>query len=75
MSTFGFPLGKEETAFFLQVLDPFNHQRITFSECVQLFSSHMVNEDNFDSSEVDINGDGGQMQIPMLEKLNKIVAG
>lgn len=28
--------------YFLQVLDPFNCQKITFSECVQLFSAHMV---------------------------------
>lgn len=33
---------KEDVSYFLQVLDPFNTQKITFSEMVQLFSSHMV---------------------------------
>ena len=36
---------REETAYFLQVLDPFNTQRITFSEVVQLFSAHQVSGD------------------------------
>ena len=32
----------EEVTYFLQVLDPFNTQKISFSEVVQLFSSHQV---------------------------------
>ena len=35
-------LTKEDLNYFLQVLDPFNSQKITFSECVQLFSAHLV---------------------------------
>ena len=35
-------LTKEDLNYFLQVLDPFNSQKITFSECVQLFSAHLA---------------------------------
>ena len=38
----GIFMPKETVSYFLQVLDPFNLKRITFSECVQLFSAHMV---------------------------------
>ncbi len=31
---------QEEVTYFLQILDPFNTQNITFSEIVQLLSSH-----------------------------------
>jgi wobble nucleotide-excising tRNase len=50
MQLLEFNLTRDTVTYFLQVLDPFNHQRITFSECVQLFSAHMVN--NTDEDEV-----------------------
>jgi hypothetical protein len=37
-------LSQDDMNYFLQVLDPFNCQKITFSECVQLFSAHLVPE-------------------------------
>ena len=47
-------LTREDLNYFLQVLDPFNSQKITFSECVQLFSAHLVpsepNNDNIDGT-------------------------
>ena len=33
---------------FLSIIDPFNNKRITFSECVSLFSMEMI-EDNIDN--------------------------
>jgi len=36
----------EDITYFLQVVDPFNAQQITFSEAVQLFSSHRTNGDD-----------------------------
>ena len=40
--------GEEEIMFMLQMVDPYNNQRMTFSEVVHLLSSHMVplSEDN-----------------------------
>lgn len=33
---------EEEVMYLLQLVDPYNNQRMTFSEIVHLFSSHMV---------------------------------
>ena len=33
---------EEEVLFLLQAVDPYNNQRLTFSEVVHLFSSHLV---------------------------------
>lgn len=40
--SYGAAFSDEDVSYFLQVLDPFNTQKITFSEVVQLFSAHLV---------------------------------
>ena len=76
---------KDDTAYFLQVLDPFNTQRITFSELVQLFSAHMVSfspSDDILRRGKDFDGEiiedededsASSITVPMLEKLNKVI--
>jgi Ca2+-binding EF-hand superfamily protein len=34
--------GQDEVMYMLQMIDPYNNQRMTFSEVVHLLSSHMV---------------------------------
>jgi hypothetical protein len=42
-----FVCSKDEITYFLQELDPFNTQKITFSQMVQLFCAHVItNNDN-----------------------------
>ena len=36
----------EYTFKFLSIIDPFNNKKITFSECVSLFSMEIINENN-----------------------------
>ena len=50
-----------EIEYFLQVVDPYNNQQITFSEVVHLLSAHMVPEE-----------DGGEKSVPMLEKFARL---
>ena len=38
--------GDEEITYLLQRIDPYNNNMITYSEVVQLLSSHMVPSDN-----------------------------
>ena len=47
------PMTREDHNYFLQVLDPFNTQKITFSECVQLFSSHLVPHSDLQGDVID----------------------
>jgi Ca2+-binding EF-hand superfamily protein len=53
---------EEEISKFLEVVDPYNNQEVTFSEIVHLFSAHMV------SAEDPNNPD---KEIPILEKFAK----
>lgn len=43
----------------LMVADPYNHQQITFSQCVTLFSSEMITE--------------GEESLSVLQKLSREV--
>jgi Ca2+-binding EF-hand superfamily protein len=49
---------EEEVLFLLQAVDPFNNQKMTFSEVVHLLSSHMVAA----------KAETPQDKIPLLEK-------
>lgn len=49
---------EEEVLFLLQAVDPFNNQKMTFSEVVHLLSSHMVAA----------KAESPQDKIPLLEK-------
>ena len=54
---------EEEVQYLLQLVDPYNNQKMTFSEIVHLLSSHMVPADDQNPT----------VTIPMLEKfVNKI---
>ena len=44
--------------YLLQMVDPYNNQKMTFSEIVHLLSSHMV----------PVNLENPQQMIPLLEK-------
>ena len=48
----------EEVFYLLQMVDPYNNQRMTYSEVVHLLSSHMV----------PISYQNPQQTIPLLEK-------
>lgn len=52
---------EQEINYFLQVVDPYNNQQITFSEIVHLFSAHMV----------PAAGENEGVNIPILEKFAK----
>jgi Ca2+-binding EF-hand superfamily protein len=55
---------EEEVQYLLQLVDPYNNQKMTFSEIVHLLSSHMV--------PIDPEGNP-QQTIPLLEKfVNKL---
>jgi len=54
----------EEINYLLGQIDPYNNNKMTYSEIVQLLSSHMVPSD-------DPNMPPGQ-SIPMLEKLSLV---
>ena len=56
---------EEEIDYLLTAVDPFNNQRMTYSEVVHLLSSQMVPKD-------DVNP---QVTIPILEKFVNIVDG
>lgn len=58
----------EEITYFLQILDPFNTQNITFSEIVQLFSSHQVSYD--DTDELESENDKSK-KMTLIEKFSK----
>ena len=45
---------------FLEKIDPFDNQKLTFSECVNFFSTELIKEN-------DINGN--EIEIPILEKV------
>lgn len=49
---------EEEFMFLLQMVDPYNNNKMTYSETVHLLSSHMVPVDNSNP----------QNMIPLLEK-------
>lgn len=53
---------EEEITRFLEIVDPYNNQEITFSEIVHLFSAHMVSADDPDNPD---------KEIPILEKFAK----
>jgi Ca2+-binding EF-hand superfamily protein len=53
---------QEEITRFLEVVDPYNNQEVTFSEIVHLFSAHMVSADDHDNPD---------KEIPILEKFAK----
>lgn len=53
---------EEEITRFLEVVDPYNNQEITFSEIVHLFSAHMVSADDPENPD---------KEIPILEKFAK----
>ena len=56
----------DEIMYMLQMIDPYNNQRMTFSEVVHLLSSHMVPLDESNPSQM----------IPLLEKfVNRTSAG
>ena len=48
----------EELNYLLRVIDPYNNQKMTYSEIVHLFSSHMV----------PISPDNPQHKVTILEK-------
>ena len=55
---------EDEVQYLLQLVDPYNNQKMTFSEIVHLLSSHMV--------PIDPEGNP-QQTIPLLEKfVNKL---
>ncbi len=65
----------EEITYFLQVLDPFNTQKITFSEIVQLLSSHeVIDDDQLNEQDSAITNKDSQnlKKIPFLEKLSRL---
>lgn len=53
---------EQDISYFLQVVDPYNNNEITFSEIVHLFSAHMVSAGDSDNPE---------KTIPILEKFAK----
>jgi len=53
---------EEEITKFLEVVDPYNNQEVTFSEIVHLFSAHMVGANDPNNPE---------KEIPILEKFAK----
>ena len=53
---------EQEIFYLLQQVDPFNHNHITFSEVVQLLSSHMAPSEN--PFQVD--------SVPLLEKFSNL---
>jgi hypothetical protein len=54
---------EDEVQYLLQLVDPYNNQRMTFSEIVHLLSSHMVPVDDQNPNQT----------IPLLEKfVNKV---
>lgn len=53
---------ENEITRFLEVVDPYNNQEITFSEIVHLLSAHMVNADDPDNPD---------RTIPILERFAK----
>ena len=36
---------EEYTEKFLEILDPFNHKRVIFNDCVNLFSNHIIDDE------------------------------
>lgn len=58
--------GEDEVMYMLQMIDPYNNQKMTFSEVVHLLSSHMV----------PVGEQNPQQTIPLLEKfVNRTSAG
>lgn len=53
---------EEEISKFLEVVDPYNNQEVTFSEIVHLFSAHMVSAEDPENPD---------KEIPILEKFAK----
>ena len=51
----------EFTFKFLSIIDPFNNKKITFSECVSLFSMEIINENN--------NNNNNNNQMSLLDKI------
>ena len=51
----------EYTFKFLSIIDPFNNKKITFSECVSLFSMEIINENN--------NNNNNNNQMSLLDKI------
>ncbi|CDW88603.1 UNKNOWN [Stylonychia lemnae] len=64
--------GQDEIRYFLQILDPFNTQKITFSDIIQLFSSHQVSDEiEEDQEQIKLPQNDGN-KIPLLERLTKM---
>ncbi len=82
-----FTVTRDDLNYFLQVLDPFNSQKITFSECVQLFSAHMVpsepNNDYLDGTPLkdghlpdhengeEASEENSSQLVPVIERVNQ----
>jgi hypothetical protein len=49
---------EDDIELLLQQIDPFNNQRMTYSEMVHMLSSHMV----------PMQRDNGQQMVPLIEK-------
>ena len=56
---------EEEVEFLLAQIDPYNNNKMTFSEVVQLLSSHMVPSDDPNM--------GPNQSIPILEKFSLLM--
>ena len=63
-------LTNEEVSYFLQVLDPFNTQKLTFSEIVQLFSSHKVSTNNEQQDEANEENKQNLHKVTIMEQLS-----
>ena len=58
----------EYTFKFLSIIDPFNNKKITFSECVSLFSMEIIDEGNNNNNNNNININNGT-QMSLLDKI------
>ena len=48
---------------FLSTIDPFNNKRITFNECVSLFSMEIVNNEEKNNNEKQENNDNKENEV------------
>ena len=51
--------------YFLEKIDPFDNQKITFSECISFFSSEYI----LDTNDNNDNKNGNGNEISILEKI------
>ena len=57
----------EYTFKFLSIIDPFNNKKITFSECVSLFSMEIIDDGN--NNNFNNNNSNNNSQITLLDKI------